>query len=505
MELADPIKLGRLLWPDVAFYRQQREIVYSVEENDETYVPAGNMLGKDFVAGFVVLNLFLRALKAGLTCRIVTTSVKEDHLRVLWGEVGRFLTTAKYPLLVQRGGPLVVNHMEMRRASEQDAKNPINYLIGAVSKEGEGLAGHHAEVTLAVADEASGVDDKAYKMFQGWARRMLIIGNPNPCQNFFFRGVKAGVKRAEGNGHLYSNVIRIKAEDSPSVQLGLAQKERGLPITDERLVPGVLTYGDYAKRRATWDAVRQCIGLDGEFYEGGENLLFPPDWLNRAEARALELKGTRRVAKAIGIDPGEGRADTADYVVDELGVIARVVRKTPDTSQITGQAIALVREYGVAPENVLFDRGGGGKQHADRLREQGYPVRTVAFGESVSPELKRGIMPLTARKEQIEERYVYRNRRAQMYGLLSLRLDPLNEGGFAIPAEYQELRRQLAVMPRLYDAEGRLYLPPKNKRSEGSTEKTITEMLGCSPDEADALVLAVFGVFGPKVKRVVVG
>lgn len=147
--------------------------------------------GKDFVAGFIVLCLFIRCIKTGQSCRIVTTSVAEHHLKVLWGEVGRFIQTCRVPL-VGPGRPLVVNHMEVRRRDEMQAKNPLNYLVGRVSEKGEGLAGHHAEVTLFVADEASGVDDKSYEMAQGWAKRMLIFGNPNSCQNFFRRGVDGG-------------------------------------------------------------------------------------------------------------------------------------------------------------------------------------------------------------------------------------------------------------------------------------------------------------------------
>lgn len=45
MDIADPIKFAKLLWPDVTFYAKQREVIYSVLENDETFVPAGNMLG----------------------------------------------------------------------------------------------------------------------------------------------------------------------------------------------------------------------------------------------------------------------------------------------------------------------------------------------------------------------------------------------------------------------------------------------------------------------------
>ena len=42
----DPIRFAKFAWPDVVFYKEQVDIIYSVVENDETYVPAGNMLGR---------------------------------------------------------------------------------------------------------------------------------------------------------------------------------------------------------------------------------------------------------------------------------------------------------------------------------------------------------------------------------------------------------------------------------------------------------------------------
>lgn len=41
----DPLALQQLLWPRVYFYSKQREMIYSVRDNFETYVVAGNKLG----------------------------------------------------------------------------------------------------------------------------------------------------------------------------------------------------------------------------------------------------------------------------------------------------------------------------------------------------------------------------------------------------------------------------------------------------------------------------
>lgn len=128
----------------------------------------------------------------GKTCRILTTSVKDEHLDVLWGEIGRFVTTSEHPLMAADGGPLVMNYHEIRRASEMGAKNPLNYLKAQVSRLGEGLAGHHSESSMIVGDESSGLDDVSYEMSQGWAKRMLWFGNPNYCTNFWRKGIEEG-------------------------------------------------------------------------------------------------------------------------------------------------------------------------------------------------------------------------------------------------------------------------------------------------------------------------
>jgi hypothetical protein len=286
----------------------------------------------------------------------------------------------------------------------------------------------------------------------------------------------------------------VRAEDSPNVRLALLQQSKGLQPTGEVLVPGVLTWEEYQKRRATWDQVRQTIGLDAEFYQGAEVLLFPADWLDRAHSLADALRGRPRVARTIGCDPAEGGDRSVWAVVDDLGLIFLLSLKTPDTTVVPARTLALMRDYDVPAERVYMDRGGGGKEHADRLRAMGHKVNTVAFGESPQLELRRMQHPLGARREMQEEKYAYVNRRAEMYGTLRRLLDPSHPTGFALPREYAELRRQLAPIPLTYDPEGRLMLLPKDKRDKDGKKPTLRELLGCSPDEADALVLAVYGL-----------
>lgn len=496
--IVDPIEMASVLWPDVAFYRQQQEIIYSVADNDQTFVPAGNMLGKDFVAGFIALWFFL----SRSPCRVITTSVDFTQLQgVLWGEIRRFIQTSRFPLNATDGGPLHINDLHIRKVVDGKVDG-LSYLLGRVASKGEGMLGHHiANVgdgvprTLFIADEASGVDDESYKRSETWAQRKLIIGNPYPCENFFKKGVTEGDSWSRDGKRCYRKVIRITAYDSPNVKAGHYARERGKepPI----IVPGVISLDVLEQRLATWDPAAICVSIDAQFYEGAEVRLYPPTWLDNAHRIAATLfqkYGPLRRGKGIGIDPAEGGDKTSMCAVDEEGVVELVSKKTPDTNVIAREAIAFMRFHNVPPERVVLDRGGGGKQIADQLRASGHPVRTVAFGEAVSQDPKRGLASIKDRMDTKEEKYAFVNRRAQMYGEVRELLDPSGErGGYGIPrgSIYDELRKQLAPIPLLYDGEGRLRLPPKSKRTSTTKEVTLTELIGHSPDEADAFVLAV--------------
>lgn len=155
----------------------------------------GGGTGKDFVAGFIALWFFL----SRHPCRIITTSADYSQLEsVLWGEIRRFIQTSKYPLEAEKGGPLIVNHLHLKKI-HQGKVCGISYLIGRVAAKGEGLLGHHvAEIgdgiprTLLIGDECSGLEDLVYERSDTWAKRKLFIGNPFPCTNFFYKFVKAG-------------------------------------------------------------------------------------------------------------------------------------------------------------------------------------------------------------------------------------------------------------------------------------------------------------------------
>jgi hypothetical protein len=498
--LEDPMLFKELCWPNIHFYDDQVEIIQSVSANVETIVPAGNMLGKDFISGFISLWFFCSRVPA----RVVTSSVDHSQLKgVLWGEIRRFLDTSQYPLGLQ------VNDLLIRQLRPNGTLEPRSELIGRVAQKGEGMLGRHIErgdnflpKTLAIIDEASGFDQVHYDSISTWAHRILIIGNPYPCENFFKKSVKKGnIPDPTNKGKFYKKVIKIKAERSPNVRLALEEIAQGKEPSHREVIPGVMSYREYLYRRATWDKIKQCIGLDAEFYEGEEVKLFAPEVLSKCTHHYHVANNYSNDGVSMGVDTGEGGDSTVWSISSYEGLIKQISIKTPDTSIIPGRTIALIDEYGLDPARVLFDAGGGGKEHVDLLRAQGYQVQAIYFGGTPTSPDEYALhkhMP-EERRERKEQRGAYKNRRAEMYGETSKVLrgshdTGVGSNGFYIPPEYDELLRQLSLIPKTYDAEGKLYLLPKNKTTKSRETDCLTDLIGHSPDEADSFVLSVFGL-----------
>jgi hypothetical protein len=471
----DPLKFIAICWPDMQIYEKQREILLSVHDNIETFVYAANETGKTRTAALVALWFFLTRQPA----RVITSSSSETQLdAILWNEIRHLVFTSKFPL------PLAVNYLSIkkRRAAEIEVL-PLDYTLGHVSNKIENFQGHHLPNdkprVLAVFDESSGVPDEFFEAADSWAHRKLVIGNPLSNNNFFYRLCKQGdVLDPAGGPGLLRKVIHVDGIDSPNVQLGIKWKEAGRQGSPPIVIPGLLTYEDYIRREQTYDEVQRTTRLHGHFYEGDQAMLFPATWLESAmdRRRWAELQQQSRRVQAIGVDVAAGgRDNTCWTLVDRYGVIEQIVLNLSNTMEIAGRTLALLREHGLSSYHVAMDAGGGGKQIADRLSEQGQPVSLVGFGESA------------------DGKQTYKNRRAELYGLLRERLKPdRDQGQFLLPPDAHELRQELSILPLCYDSEGRLMLPPKSRSSARPGEVSIEKLLGRSPDRADSLALAVW-------------
>lgn len=325
--------------------------------------------------------------------------------------------------------------------------------------------------------------------------------------------------------------IRIRAEDSPNVRLALLQLALGQAPTDERVVPGVLSWAEYQERRRTLPKARQSVVLDAQWWEGADERLVLPEWADAARlfARGLDQPGVtlaegsrtarHSLPRYMGVDPAAGGDDSAWVAGDRLGVTHCHARKTPNTNDVVGLTLEYMRAWNVPAGNVVFDLGGGGREHADRLRAMGHPVRGVGFGKAPSLEVKRAgvLRPFEERRSVTEDAAAYQDRRSEMAWDIRLILERDAAGayqagkfhpgslaevpGFGLAGEHvDELVRQLLAPPVRWDEKGRFKLIPKDDPKLPAHEQdranvtTFRKLIGRSPDLFDAMCCMVFGM-----------
>ena len=504
-----------MFWPRLRLAPYQCEILESVRDHAETWVHSANKMGKSFVAALAAVWWF--GTRRG---RVIVTARSGRHLKlVLWPEIKHLFHSAQ----VEADDRTRRFDFRFRQLDEfvcwppgEYGKSDSRYYIaGLLQNEEESFQGLHlptlddgTPTVLAIVDEASNQERWLYDAISSYAHRILEIGNPTVAAGRFYEICRAGDQRLPGGSRLFRKVIHVSGERSPNVTAGRSWAAEPTATRDERprtIIPGILSYEQFLERQANWPAYQVRTRLMGQFPDESAGHLFPGEWLDAAqrlgrllEAHRLRSGGARRAERpfALGIDVSQGGGDlTAWVVLGRYGVRKVLVRETPNTAEIAGQTIRLMRAFRIAPAWAAFDAGGGGKQIADLLRDRGFEeLLDVTFGAAADDPRK------------------YKNRRAELYGELHEALAPRRRverllatpfeqwprGArcLALPPGDAQLREDLAVLPLLRDAEGRLRLPPKDApaRQHGSRrERSVRELLGGrSPDRGDALALAWF-------------
>ena len=496
----DPAGFAAHIWPGFQLADYQREILESVRDNNQTYVFSGHKMGKSLVAAMAALWFFTTRSPA----TVLVISASEQPLeQVMWAELRRLLTQASEKL------PFVEHKLRLRLPETEGSRRflPRHELIGCAADQPESLQGRNLPrqagglpTVLVVCEEASAIPDRFVESLLPQAHRWLAIGNPLCIDGWFYNGCRAGDQQhPQEPGRLLRRVRHLSPEESPNVAHSRAMDQRGEARPYPDLVPGLLTRQEFDEWNTLWDERRKRTRLFGLLPDEADQRLFPPEWLDLAQRlgeRLCDKKDWPGRPYSLGIDVSSGGGDlTAWVVLGRWGVRHVFAKPTPNTAEITGRTIRLMRKFDISDRAVAFDAGGGGKQIADVLRDKGYEnVIDVQFGAKANDPAK------------------YRNRRAELYGELRAALEP-NDGlramlktccgewprsvrFVALPPTDSLLLEDLAVLPLLYDGEGRLRLPPKDQsraKLSGQTETTVRELLhGRSPDRGDALVLAYY-------------
>lgn len=550
----EPTNFVKVLWPKLDLQPYQIDILNSVRDNKETFVHSGHKMGKSLVAALATMWFFLTRSPA----TVLLISAKEQQLeQVIWAEILSLLQKSpqRLPVAVNRlrlrmknGEDGFVPKHEVLGCAANEPE----------SLQGHNLpTGHDGEPTvLVVCEEASAIPDRFIESLLPQSHRLLAIGNPLRVEGWFYEGCKKGdegwpggagdvgcgsaasgerrpttarqrdggkerqSERAESAGlpfspslnpsvspsPLFRKVRHIHPELSPNLIASRDMDKRGEKGPYPIKVPGLLTRQEFDEWNATWDEPRKRVRLFGELPNEEEQKLFPPSWLDLAQQLGGKLREQMQRHErwrdddpyALGIDVAAGGGDlTAWVVLGRWGVRHLHAQATPNTADVSGYTIDLMRRYRIKAWAVAFDAGGGGKQVADMLRAQD----DMEFGEIV--DIWFGAKALDGKK--------YNNRRTELYGELRTVLEatdvrrgllalpvidwPVDVKCLALPPDDARLREDLAVLPYAWDTEGLLRLPPKDHRWPGSSqrEKSVRERLkGRSPDRGDALALAWF-------------
>lgn len=495
----DPCRFISLCWPDMQLYGKQREIIESVRDNIWTFTPAANEVGKSHICAITAWWFFLTRQP----CKTVIISTTDKHLKnVLWRSLMHLKNTSAFQL------PVTIHSSKVDKWADTIGKDLLaeDYIIGQVTNEPDSFQGHHLPKqdvprVLLIGDESSGIMDAFFEAAIPWAHRILFVGNPlNTTNFFFFQSRKGDAEDPAGYGGLLRKVIHVSAEDTPNVQAGMYWEQLPKDSRTARppvIIDGLISYEDYLRRKHEMPEPERIMRLEGQFYTGDQALLFTHAALDASQKRWKTLPPVaQRDAVAMGIDTGQGRDLTVWTIVDDDGVIAFYSDKKSRARTVVNKTVQLVEQYNIDPKNVAIDFGGGGNEIAQFLP---WRVRCVMFGESASQH--RRVKGRQKKEQQRVTRISYKNRRAEMYGILSSAMNPeLREKVFAIPPHHVELRKELSVIPLMWDNEGKLQLPPKDQTSANAKDQLSMRSLlgGKSPDHADSLALAYFALKNAK-------
>lgn len=429
----------------VELWGKQVEILQSVRDNSNTIVVSCNAAGKTFVMACCSLwFLYTRMSSLVLTTAPTARQIKS----VLWAEIARLHAAAR----VELGGELLSTELHVDRKLKWMA-------LGIPASEEVRFQGHHAEDLLVIFDEAAGIAPEIYTAAAGnltsMNARFVLIGNPTSPSGKFFEYSK------DPNWHK----IQISAFDSPAV-------------VDPQRYPYLVNRKWIDERRAEWgesSPMYQARVL-GQFPVEGEDTLIPLNWVERAVRRWKDSEKRDQLVSDhiyLGVDVaryGMDRSVIAVFQPNKVLKLRKLVGK--DTTALVQLITQEVQEAGRKLFQIAVDDTGVGGGVVDMCRRLGYPV-----------------LPIAAQQRPQNRRLFKRLRHELLWNLREFfRCDEL-----AIPPD-DALLGQLTSLRYSIDESGIIQIESKeDMRSRGLP----------SPDEVDAVALALYGARRIKAAPVV--
>jgi len=351
---------------------QQTELCVSVRDNRRTASPAGNAVGKTFLAAQLVLWFFF----TNEASKVLTTAPTWFQVEnLLWREIRKSHQRSIYPL----GGEITQTQINL----SEDW-----FAVGLSTNDAIRFQGIHAPRVMIVFDEATGISPDFWEAAEGVAvgdnDRFLAIGNPtDPASRF----------KSVCDSPLW-NVLRLSAEDHPNV------------VENKQIVPGAVTKQWVDERLFEYggrDTALYRARVRGLFPEQGSDMLISLADVERAQKRWKQPQG---IPVAVGCDVARFGSDETVFIdIHADGTVAMPQSfHGNDTMQTAGRL-----KVSNALKKGLDDAGVGGGV-TDRLKELNVAILAYNGGESANDK----------------ERFL--NRRAESWWLIreKLRADELS-------------------------------------------------------------------------------
>lgn len=455
----DPSLFNSVILDRLPFWWRQEEIAQSVVNYRDTVVYTGNAIGKDYLVGSLVPWWLLTRHDS-----LVVVMAPSQALigTVTWKEIRRALDSCPFEHAAEVS--FGAKSSPQRVMISQGGWGALGHSSATIER----LSGQHNSKLFLIVEEASGIEDEVADAADALKyTKSLWIGNPTrPTGRFIDMIHQAEKDRRDGiPKHKAVNAIRIPSHDSPHANwdespFGLADK----------------TWLDACYRRYGKGSLWCNSHIEALIPRVVSEQLIPDAWLTWAanHERPRQRQGDQWVGTTrIGVDLGEGVGADKSVIVcrDDLGILDIVASDTMDLPMAAHAVQKIKEKWVVRDGDISYDVIGVGRAFSNHLARVG--IRDArGYAGSGSPS---------------ESTFV--NLRTESAFRLRTRLDPTWAPDYRYPNRVQPpfCIPNAPWRDRLYEELKAHGYELVGNKTRLTPKKEVSEILGHSPDLADAL------------------
>lgn len=445
--------------------RDQRRIVEAAASRKRLAIASGHKLGKSLVCAVLALWFYCRGARV-----ILMAPGARQIDGIIWREIKRLVRSAAIPI---PGGP----DIGVRPSTGLTDPITLAEIRGYTGNKIEAVAGTSGAMIVYIIDEASGVDAEIFTAVEGnraggnaW---VILISNPTRATGEFYDAHHSKSELALGEGVGYW-ALQIHSWDSPNCT-GEWREMQEWHETEWRPrtcpIPGIADPAWVEEKRREWgeDSADWLIRVAGGFAVAEELKIFPAGLILEAEQRweDADIEGPL----VIGVDPaGDGNRGDRSAFAPRRGK----------------KVLELVARRGLSPEQhcaIVDDlhathapKGLPTIVNVDAEGEAGYKVYVALRSHAERSAGRIIVHRIRSSSIAVRQPLIYHLLRDELFAVARVWM---RQGG-AIPTD-AKLSRELHAAEWYCDLKG---------RQKATRKDDLIDMLGCSPDLADAVILS---------------